>query len=76
MESQSRMYSKHSIGNNFREKRIERNLSQSELSKLSGVSQPMISSIERDKYIPSVITAQKIAKALRCTVDEFLSESE
>lgn len=63
------------IGNNFRAKRIERDLSQNELSKLSGVSKPMISSIEGNKRIPSVIIAKKIAKALRCTVDELLSEA-
>ena len=62
------------IGYNFRTKRIERDLSQNELSRLSGVSKPMISSIECDKRIPTVVIAQKIAKALRCTVDELLKE--
>lgn len=63
------------IGNNFRAKRIERDLSQNELSKLSGVSKQMISCIEGDKRIPTVTIAKKIAKALRCTVDELLSEA-
>ena len=63
------------IGTNFRLKRIQRDLSQNELAKLSGVSKPMISAIERDKRTPSVLVAQKIAKTLRCTVDELLSEA-
>jgi len=63
------------IGNTFREKRKQRELSQSELAKLSGVSKQMISFIECDKRIPTVIIANKIAKALRCTIDELLSEA-
>lgn len=63
------------IGNKFRSKRMERSLSQNELSRLSGVSKPMISSIECGKRIPSVIIAKKIARVLRCTVDELLSEA-
>ncbi len=62
-----------SIGDNFKSKRIERDLSQEELSKLSGVSKPMISYIERGKRVPSVLTAQKIARVLRCTIDDLLA---
>ena len=61
------------IGDNFKNKRIERDLSQEELSKLSGVSKPMISYIERGKRVPSVLTAQKIARVLRCTIDDLLA---
>ncbi|WP_303820936.1 helix-turn-helix domain-containing protein [Ruminococcus flavefaciens] len=60
------------IGANIRNKRIQRDLSQNELAKLSGVSKPMISAIERDQRTPSVTVAQKIARTLRCTVDELL----
>lgn len=62
-----------SIGDNFKNKRIERDLSQEELSKLSGVSKPMISYIEGGKRVPSVLTAQKIARVLRCTIDDLLT---
>lgn len=62
-----------SIGDNFKNKRIERDLSQEKLSKLSGVSKPMISYIERGKRVPSVLTAQKIARVLRCTIDDLLA---
>lgn len=62
-----------SIGDNFKNKRIERDLSQEELSKLSGVSKPMISYIERGKRVPSVLTTQKIARVLRCTIDDLLA---
>ncbi len=63
------------IGTNIRNKRLQRDLSQNELAKLSGVSKPMISAIERDQRIPTVVVAQKIARTLRCTVDELLSEA-
>lgn len=56
------------IDRNFRAKRIQRGMSQSELAKLSGVSKQMISAIECGKRTPSVTIAQKIAKSLRCTI--------
>lgn len=57
------------------EYRRKRKLNQSELSKLSGVPQPMISQIEtEDVKNPTVGTLAKLARALRCTVDDLIDD--
>lgn len=57
------------------EYRRKRKLNQAELSKLSGVPQPMISEIENEIVKnPTVGTMSKLAKALRCTVDDLIEE--
>lgn len=52
--------------------REEKGLSQIELAKRSGVSQPFISQIEKGERVPSVFIAKKIAVALDKTVDEMI----
>lgn len=57
--------------------RIRRKLNQAQLSKLSGVPQPMISQIETgDVKNPTIGTLHKLATALKCTVDDLIDESE
>lgn len=57
------------------EYRKKRRLNQRELSDLSGVPQPMISEIETGSVKnPTVLTMAKLAKALRCTVDDLIEE--
>ncbi len=57
------------------EYRKKRRLNQRELSDLSGVPQPMISEIETGSVKnPTVFTMAKLAKALRCTVDDLIEE--
>lgn len=57
------------------EYRKKRKLNQYELSDLSGVPQPMISEIETEKVKnPTVGTLYKLAKAMRCTVDDLIQE--
>jgi DNA-binding XRE family transcriptional regulator len=63
------------IGKAIKEKRIERDLSQQELSDLSGVSKQMICAVENNKRIPSVTIAKKLAKTLRCSLDELFGEA-
>lgn len=59
------------------EYRTKRKLNQAQLSKLSGVPQPMISCIETgDVKNPTVKTLKKLAAALRCTVDDLIEEDE
>lgn len=59
------------------EYRLKRKLNQVELSKLSGVPQPMISMIESKKVPnPTLETIFKLANALKCTVDDLISEEE
>lgn len=55
------------------EYRTKRGMSQGELSKRSGVPQPMISEIETGTVkAPRVTTLYKLAEALRCTVDDLI----
>ena len=45
--------------------------SQQELADISGISRVQISNIERDKHLPDIRKAQKIAKILMTTTDEL-----
>ena len=57
--------------------RKRRNLNQRELSERSGVPQPMISEIERGIVRnPQIGTMYKLAKALKCTIDDLIENTE
>lgn len=57
--------------------RVKRGLSQAELSRKSGVPQPMISEIESGvAQYPQINTLYKLAQALRCSVDDFIVPDE
>ena len=59
----------------LREYRNKRRLNQRELADISGVPQPMISDIENENVKnPTVSTRMKLARALRCTVDDLIEE--
>ncbi len=59
----------------LKEYRKKRRLNQRELSDISGVPQPMISDIENENVKnPTVGTLMKLARALRCTVDDLIEE--
>lgn len=59
------------LGEKIKNKRLERDMYQDELARLSGVSKPMISYVERDLKTPSLKTLRKIATALSCSLDEL-----
>ena len=50
--------------NTLKEERLKKQLTQSQLSELVGVSRQTIFSIETNKYIPSVVLSLKLVKAL------------
>lgn len=56
------------------EKRKEKGLSLSELSKMSGVSKSGIDMIENGKVSPRVSTLQLLAAALDCKVADLIEE--
>lgn len=57
--------------------RTKRRLNQRELSDASGVPQPMISDIENGNVKnPTIKTLFKLSSALKCTVDDLISEEE
>ena len=59
------------------EYRKRRKLNQAQLSKISGVPQPMISMIETGSVPnPTICTMSRLANALRCTVDDLIVTDE
>ena len=59
----------------LREYREKRKISQGQLEKMSGIKQAIISQIETE-YIhnPGVFTVAKLARGLKCTVDDLIDE--
>ncbi len=63
--------------NKIRVFRAEREITQEELANSVGLSRQTINSIEKGKFIPSVITAWKIAKYFEAPIEEvFKFEDE
>lgn len=61
----------------LRKMREKRGWNQAELSRRSGVPQPMISEIETSEVkFPRVDTLYKLATALRCMIDDLIEDDE
>ena len=56
-------------GRRILEKRIEKNITQEELSKLTGISTPYISRIEKERVNVTLKTLLKMAEVFECSVD-------
>ena len=61
---------------NIKQKRIEKNLTQKDLADACGTRQNNISRYEKGERSPDLKTAQALAKALDCTIDDLLREPE
>ena len=57
--------------NNLQQLRKAANLTQQELSKAAEVSRKSINAIENGIYIPSTVLALKIAKTIKCKVEDL-----
>ena len=57
--------------NNLEELRKSAGLTQQDLSESAEVSRKSINAIENGIYVPSTVLALKIAKTLRCSVEEL-----
>ncbi len=65
------------IGERLKQLRELKGLSQNGLAKRAGISQPVISDLERDvRQDMTLDTAQRLAKALGVTLDMLAGESE
>jgi len=65
------------IRNRVKELRGERGWTQQQLADAVGVSRQSINSIERERYVPSLMLALTFAKVFNCATDEiFLVENE
>lgn len=62
-----------SMGSLIRQLRIKKGLTQSELAQKAGLSQPVIGQYELDKRSPKPETLHKLADALGCSIETFLS---
>lgn len=63
-------------GSRLRELRNNKKMSMAELAKLSEVSTSLISQIERDMVIPSVVTIWRLAKVLDTNINYFFDEED
>jgi len=56
----------------LKEKRLEKNLQQSELAQITGISPSSIARYEANKRIPSLFTAYVLAQALGCSLEDLI----
>ena len=61
----------HKLKNNLEEFRRAAGLTQQDLSQKAEVSRKSISAIENGIYVPSTVLALKIAKTLKCKVEDL-----
>lgn len=61
---------------NVRRIRVANGISQDELALISNVERAYVGHIERGKKNPTVITLDKLARALDCSVADFFFEAE
>ena len=59
------------LANRIKVARVEHDLSQEDLAKLSGVTRQTISSIEKGQYTPSALLAFVLARQLDKRIDEL-----
>ena len=57
--------------NKIKVERAKKDLTQSDLAQLAGVSRQTINSIEKGKYVPSTVLALKLAKIFEVEVSTF-----
>jgi putative transcriptional regulator len=61
------------IRNRIKELRLSRGWSQQQLAENVGVSRQSINSIERDRYVPSLLLALTFARVFDCSTDDIFS---
>jgi putative transcriptional regulator len=59
------------VRNRVKELRIERGWTQQQLAAAVGVSRQSINSIERNRYIPSLLLALTFARIFACSTDDI-----
>ena len=64
------------FGDLARRSRLERGLSQERLAELSGLHRNYIGAVERAERTPSIVQADRLARALGTTLPEMLAEVE
>lgn len=64
------------FGELARRRRLERGLSQERLGEISGLHRNYIGAVERAERTPSIVAADRLARALGTTLSEMLTELE
>ncbi|MGO8695866.1 MAG: helix-turn-helix transcriptional regulator [Rectinemataceae bacterium] len=64
------------VANRFKERRLERGLTQEEAARLMGVTRQTIIAIEKGNYVPSVLLALVGAKVFGCRVEDIFYVDE
>ena len=59
------------VQNRVKELRVERGWTQQQLADAVGVSRQSIISIERERYVPSLLLALTFAKVFNCPTDDI-----
>ena len=59
------------VRNRVKELRDERGWTQQELADKVGVSRQSINSIERDRYVPSLVLALTFARVFACSIEKI-----
>jgi putative transcriptional regulator len=70
---ESRLYMAPAILNRVKELRVARGWTQEELAHAVGVSRQSINSIERDRYVPSLLLALLFARVFGCSTDQIFT---
>lgn len=63
------------FGQNLKERRKAKGLTQMQLSKKTKIPQTSISGWETGRYVPSITDAIKLAKALGCTLNALVEKA-
>jgi len=61
------------VRNRVKELRAERGWTQQQLADAVGVSRQSINSIERNRYVPSLVLALLFARVFACSTDEIFT---
>ncbi|MGH7824325.1 MAG: substrate-binding domain-containing protein [Candidatus Binatia bacterium] len=61
------------IDNRLREKRQSLGLSQKRLATMSGITRQAVCAVEANQYYPATLVALRLARALRCRVEDLFS---
>jgi len=61
------------IQNRIKELRVHRGWTQQQLAEAVGVSRQSINSIERNRYLPSLLLALIFARVFACSTDEIFT---
>jgi putative transcriptional regulator len=61
------------LQNRVKELRTERGWTQQQLAEAVGVSRQSVNSIERERYVPSLILALTFARVFNCTTEQIFT---